>query len=66
MLCRCVSSLSEHLHLIIEAKKAVNCDREPESLDVDVFALHQMKLPSDGSVREIGSLSFWYGLKLKD
>ena len=55
--------LSDDLTQINDSRKTAIIDRELARLNVDIAALQETRLPSDGSLREQNYTFFWQGLK---
>ena len=60
------SGLSDDLQLINETRKTAIIDRELERLKIDIAALQETRIPSNGSLREKNYTFFWQGHELDD
>ena len=57
------TGLSEDLEAVSDARKTAIIDRELLRLNMDIVALQETRLPSNGSLKEANYTFFWQGLE---
>ena len=57
------TGLSEDLEAVSDARKTAVIDRELLRLNIDIAALQETRLPSNGSLKEANYTFFWQGLE---